>query len=69
MTVKEVIKVLKNVKRIAIGFGDRAIPIEPDDVLMVGVYGDYVIDAITVVDSGECELNVAMRPVKEGASA
>lgn len=67
MTVKEAIKVLKKTKQIIIGFGDRAIPIEQDDELMVDVYGDYVIDTITFVDSGECELNVAMCPVKMGA--
>lgn len=68
MIVKEVVKLLRNVERIAIGFGDRAIRIDHDDELMIGVYGDYVIDAITF-DDGECELNVAMKPVKEGDNA
>lgn len=65
MTVKEIIKVIKNARSISIGFGDRAIAINQDDALMIDVYGDYVVDAITIDEARDCELNVAMMPVKE----
>lgn len=65
MTVREVIKVLRNTERIAIGFGDRAIRIDHDDDLMIGVYGDYAVDTIRYCDAGEVEIGVAMVPVKE----
>lgn len=64
MTVKDVVKLLRGAKRISIGFGDRGIHIEQNDSLMIDVYGDYVIDAITIVEDGECELSVAMKPIK-----
>lgn len=69
MTVKEVIKVIKNARSLSIGFGDRAIHISQDDDLMIDVYGDYVVDAITIDEARDCELNIAMRPVKEVAHA
>lgn len=69
MTVREVIKVLRNVERISIGFGDRAIRIDQDDALMIGVYGDYVVDTIHPDAAGEVEIGVAMIPVKEVANA
>lgn len=69
MTVKDVIKVIKNARRLTIGFGDRAIAIDQDDALMIDVYGDYVVDAIRIDEARDCEIDVAMRPVKEGAHA
>lgn len=66
MTVKEVAKLLKDAKRIGIGFGDRAVSIDPGDDLMLGVYGNYIVDAITTDDMGGYELNIALRYLKEG---
>lgn len=66
MTVKEVIGVLRNARSIAIGFADRAIPIDQDDVLMVSVYGDYVVDSIRYDEAGQVEIGIAMIPVKAG---
>ena len=68
MTVKDAVKVLRNVERLSIGFGDRAIPISADDDLMLGVYGNYVVDYIQADDEikGFYEIGIAMVPVKEG---
>lgn len=66
MIVKEVIKVLKKAEVISIGFGDQAHRIDRNDSLMLSVYGDYVVDCIVTDDGKVYELNIAMRPVKEG---
>lgn len=67
MTVKEVIKLLKGVETIAIGFGDQAIRIDGSDSLMLGVFNDYVVDSILTDDGKYYEVNIAMKPVKAGA--
>lgn len=65
MTVKEVIKVLKEAEVISIGFGDQAIRIGSDDSMMLGVFGDYVVDSILTDDGKTYELGIAMQPIKE----
>ncbi len=65
MTVKEIIKALKEAEKIAIGFGDQAIHVKSNDTLMLGVFGDYVVDSIYTDDGKYYELGIAMQPVKE----
>lgn len=67
MTVKEIIKLLKGVETIAIGFGDQAIRIDGSDSLMLGVFSDYIVDSILTDDGKYYEVNIAMKPVKAGA--
>jgi uncharacterized ubiquitin-like protein YukD len=67
MTVKEVIKLLKEAEVISIGLADQAIRIDSKDALMLNVFGDYVVDNILTDDGKIFELNVALLPVKAGA--
>lgn len=67
MTVKDVVKLLKGVETIAIGFGDQAIRIDGSDSLMLGVFNDYIVDSILTDDGKYYEVNIAMQPVKVGA--
>ena len=64
MTVKEVVKALKTAKKIVIGYGDNAVPIEPNDTLMMDAYGCYIVDEIRGDSEGYYEVSIAMRPVK-----
>ena len=69
MTVKEVVKVLKTAKTIALGWDGNAINFNKNDVLMMDAYGDYLVDNIRAVGADEdayYEVNIAMRPVKAG---
>ena len=67
MTVKEVIKLLKEAEVISIGLADQAFRIDSKDSTMLNVFGDYVVDNILTDDGKTYELNVAMLPVKAGA--
>ena len=67
MTVKEVIRVLKEAEVISIGLGDQAIRIDSKDSMMLNVFGDYVIDNVLTDDGKTYELNIVMQPVKVGA--
>lgn len=67
MTVKELIKALKEAETIAIGFGEQAIHINSGDALMLGVFGDYVVDSIYTDDGKYFELGIAMQPIKKEA--
>lgn len=68
MTAKEIIKLLRGAEVISIGFGDQAIRIDHNDSMMLGVFGDYVVNSITTDDGKTYELNIAMQPVKEGVA-
>lgn len=67
MTVKEVVSVLKDAKKIALGYGANAVPFDKDDLLMMDAYGNYIVDEIQGSGDGYYEVNVAMRPMKAGA--
>ncbi len=67
MTVKEVIKLLKEAEVISIGLADQAIRIDSKDSVMIKVFGDYVVDNILTDDGKTYELNVALVPMKVGA--
>lgn len=67
MTVKDVVRLLKGVETIAIGFGDQAIRIDGSDSMMLGVFNDYIVDSILTDDGKYYEVNIAMMPIKEGA--
>ena len=67
MTVKEVFGVVKAAKSICLGYGDRSIPFDATDDLLMDAYGSYIVDKIEVDDEGYVEVNIAMRPVKVGA--
>ena len=66
MTVKEAVAVLKTARHISIGYGANAVPFERDDLLMMEAYGNFVVDWIHCEDKGFYEINIVMRPVREG---
>lgn len=68
MTVKEVVKALKTAKKIILGYGDNAVPIDPNDMLMMDAYGCYIVDEIKGDSEGYYEVSIAMRPVKAGVA-
>jgi hypothetical protein len=65
MTVKEVVKVLKNAQKITIGYGANVIPCNVQDPLVLSAFGDYVIDSICAIGEDEYEIDLAISPVKE----
>lgn len=71
MTVKEAVSVLKHAKKIALGWGETAIPFDKDNMLMMEAYGNFIVDSIRAYDDvpGEdyYEIDIAVRPVKAGA--
>ena len=67
MIVKEVVRLLKSAKSISLGYGDHAVQFNPNDMLAIEAYGEFVVDSINCVD-GHYEVNIAMRPVR-GVSA
>ncbi len=68
MSVKEVVRVLKNAKTIALCWDGSSIFISKDNVLMMDAYGDYLVDNIEAVggEEGFYQVTIAMRPVKVG---
>lgn len=66
MTVKEAVAVLKTAKKIVLGYGDNAVPFEKDDPLVMEAYGVFIVDKIHCEGDGYYEINIAMRPVREG---
>ena len=66
MTVKEIVKVLKTAKKVAIGYGANIVPFDKDDPLVLDAYGEYVVDAVCAADEDYYEINICMRPVKAG---
>ena len=69
MTVKEAVNVLKFAKEIRIAWNGNAIPFNKDDMLMMDAYGSYKVDSINADDEKNFEIEIAMRPVKEGECA
>lgn len=66
MTVKEVVSILKTAKQIALSYGANAVPFDKDDSLVMDAYGGYIVDEIRTDDGKYYEVNIAMRPLKEG---
>lgn len=66
MTVKEAVSVLKTAKHISIGYGANAVPFERDDPLMMEAHGNFVVSGIHCEDIGFYEIDLVMRPVREG---
>ncbi len=68
MTVREVVGLLKTAKKIVLGYGASAVPFDRDDMLQMDAYGDYIVFSIEGDADGYYEVNVLMRPVKEGVA-
>lgn len=66
MTVKDAVRVLKTATKIAIGYGTTAVPFEKDDPLVMEAYGAFCVDSISCEGDGYYEINIAMRPIREG---
>lgn len=69
MTVKDVVGLLKTAKTIALCWDGSSYKLERSNALMMDAYGNYVVDYIQAIgneDEAYYEVNIAMRPVKEG---
>lgn len=69
MTVKEVVSVLKEAKRIDLGWNGCAIKFDKKNPLMLEAYGSFVVDIVRAAgeaDEGWYEVDIAMIPVKVG---
>lgn len=66
MTVRETVSALRHAERIALGYGANAIHFDPKDPLAMDAYGDYVVDEITTDDGKYYEVNIAVRPIRQG---
>ena len=66
MTIREVVKVLKNVEKISIAYNGGFVPFNKYDQLMLDAYGRYVVDEISALEEDSIEISVAMVPLKEG---
>lgn len=69
MNVKEAISVLKEAKKIVIGYGINALSFEMDDALAVEAYGGFKVSKIVGYDDGTYEIDVAVLPIREGVGA
>lgn len=66
VTVKELVPLLKEAKRIVLNWDGFLREYDPDNVLDVDAYGNYVIDKIiNSIRLEEYELRIAVYPVKE----
>ena len=41
-------------------------PINPKDRIIAEAFGDYVVDRVYAMDRGSFEIDIAVRPIKEG---
>lgn len=67
MTVRDAVKVLKTAKKIVLGYGANAVQFDKDDPLVLEAYGSFVVDEIRGDEDCYYEINIAMRPIREGA--
>lgn len=66
MTVRDAVAVLKKANKIVLGWDGNAVPLNKDDFLQMDAYGKYVVSEIMACGEDCYELDIAMRPVKEG---
>lgn len=66
MTVRDAVLVLKTAKALKLGYGANSIQFDKDDPLMMDAYGDYAVAGISGSDDFYYEIDIAMRPVREG---
>lgn len=67
MKVIDAVKVLKRASEIRICFGGNSTAIDTNDPFLMDAFGQYAVDEIAAHDD-IYEINVAMRPVKEGVA-
>lgn len=68
MTVREAVCVLRTADTICLGYGANAVPFDKNDALVLEAYGNFVVDEIRCASEGYYEINIAMRPVREGCA-
>lgn len=64
MNVKAIIGLLKDAKKIMLGYGASAVPFDKNDMLQMSAYGDYAVESIEGGGDGYYEVNIRMTPVK-----
>lgn len=70
MTVKEAISVMTYAEKIQLAWDGASVQITPDDEVMIGAFGDYVVKYIMSPGEPESyEIGVLTRPVKVGETA
>lgn len=67
MKVKDALGVLKRAKEIRICFGGSSTTLDTDDPFLMDAFSQYAVDEIAAHDD-IYEINIAMRPVKEGVA-
>lgn len=68
MNVREVCGLLKDAKTIMLGYGDTAIPINANDYFMMDAFGSYTVEKIRSTGEEVYEVDLLLRPVKEGVA-
>lgn len=66
MTVKEIVSVLKEAKKVRLGYGGTVQDVDLDDKLMMDALKSYKVRAVYALAEDEIEIDIAMRPVVEG---
>lgn len=64
MTVKEVVKVAKDVKELTLGWNGTAQKFDPADELFMDAFGDYVVGGLYATGNGCIEISLATKLVK-----
>lgn len=70
MQIKEIVKELKDARRIYLGFNGVTIEYINENELMAAAYGDFLVNGICAIETSEAgtdyEINVAIMPLKGG---
>lgn len=69
MTVRDAVKVLKQAKKITLGYGANVVMCDVSDPLVLDAFADYVVDEIYGAGDDEYEINIAVAPLREGKHA
>lgn len=63
MTVKEIVALLKDAKKIKIGYEGTVYNFNQNDSVTMTAFGKFVVDGIYAIDEDVFEIDIAMRPV------
>lgn len=70
MKIKEIVKELKDAKKIYLGFNGVTIEYIKENELMAAAYGDFLVNGVYAIKTDETgteyEINVAIMPLKGG---
>lgn len=64
MTVKDVVKVTKDIKELCLGWNGTTQKFDPTDELFMDAFGDYVVGGLYATGNGCIEITLATKLVK-----